>query len=269
MRPEDLSVIVCTKDRPWHLRLTLLGLAAQEVRPGEVVVADSGGREPAGELVASFTRETGLRTRHVNWRTEDFRIAVTKNAGAAAAGGKWLLFLDDDCLPLPGVVGIHLRSATAAARVLVGGFVRLDPERTRTVTAERIACGGLSGMLLPAELAFLRWRHRKGRMYSLVRHPKRPALTSGHFSVAASAFRAVNGYDESFVGWGGEDDDLRYRLTRWGARVQSIFASAVCLHLWHEPDTSKPKRWREGVNVPYLIRKDRPVRCTNGLVKRS
>ncbi len=187
MRPEDLSVIVCTKDRPWHLRMTLLGLAAQEVRPGEVVVADSGGKEPAGELVAAVARETGLRIRHVSRRTEGFRIAVTKNAGATAAGGKWLLFLDDDCLPLPGVVGVHLRSATAPTHVLAGGFVRLDPERTGTVTPERIARGRLSGLLFPAELADLRWRHRKGRVYSSVRHPKRPAVASGHFSVGAAA----------------------------------------------------------------------------------
>jgi len=266
LSPNDLSVIICTKDRPWFLRMTLLGLAAQSVRPGEVVVADAGANS-ADETLTRIERDTGLRTVRVARHTPEFQAAATRNAGAAAASGKWLLFLDDDCLPLANVVGTHLRKAADPRRWLVGGFVRLDPARTREVTPERIAAGDLARLILPKELADLHRRHRKGRFYDLIRHPKRPSIRTGQFSISAAAFRAVNGCDEGFVGWGGEDDDIRDRLIRWGARGTSLLGSAVCLHLWHEPHATKPARWREGDNVQYLLSTGRPIRCAVGLAE--
>ena len=35
-------------------------------------------------------------------------------------------------------------------------------------------------------------------------------------------YERVNGYDENFVGWGCEDDDLRLRLRHAGVRIESI-----------------------------------------------
>jgi GT2 family glycosyltransferase len=271
MGPADLSAVVCTKDRPERLRLVLLGLAAQDPRPGEVVVADSG--ETSARAVAREVRDsTGLEVGHVSRPTRTHEAAATRNAGARAARGRRLVFVDGDCVPLPGFVRAHLRAAAApggGCAVPVGGFVRLDAERSRAVTPGAIGAGSLIRLLTGEELGRLRWLHRKNRLYSMVRHPKRPALRSGNFSVSAHAFRAVNGFDETFVGWGQEDDDLGRRLRRWGAGMRSVTASAVCLHLWHEPHPTRPTTWREGVNVPYLERRDRPVRCRNGLVRET
>jgi predicted glycosyltransferase involved in capsule biosynthesis len=51
---------------------------------------------------------------------------------------------------------------------------------------------------------------------------------------------AVNGFDESYAGWGHEDADLAVRLIRQGVRRKDgRFATAV-LHLWHrENDRSQ------------------------------
>ncbi len=81
-------------------------------------------------------------------------------------------------------------------------------------------------------------------------------------------YERVNGYDENFQGWGCEDDDLRYRLRRAGVKIESILRWTRTFHLWHPSEATAPARWRDGLNVKYLLRKGRLTRCRNGLVKR-
>jgi hypothetical protein len=61
-------------------------------------------------------------------------------------------------------------------------------------------------------------------------------------------FRAVNGFDEAFEGWGFEDSDLAVRLINHGTRrKEGAFATGV-LHLWHREND----RRFEGANWDRL-----------------
>ncbi|HEV7616806.1 MAG TPA: galactosyltransferase-related protein, partial [Burkholderiaceae bacterium] len=44
----------------------------------------------------------------------------------------------------------------------------------------------------------------------------------------------VNGFDESFTGWGHEDVDLVLRLARLGVRRKGGAFSTEVFHLWHK-----------------------------------
>jgi hypothetical protein len=79
----------------------------------------------------------------------------------------------------------------------------------------------------------------------------------------------VNGCDERFVGWGQEDDDLGLRLRATGVRLESILDRTWSLHVRHPVDTSATPRWRDGVNVPYFLRRGRLKSCRHGLVERA
>ena len=76
----------------------------------------------------------------------------------------------------------------------------------------------------------------------------------------------INGYDENFVGWGGEDEDITLRMIKAGFRGKSVIPTARLLHLWH-PNELGTRSWQEGSNVDYLYRKNIPVYCANGLKK--
>ena len=43
----------------------------------------------------------------------------------------------------------------------------------------------------------------------------------------------INGFDESYSGWGLEDSDLVIRLLRSGVNHKSARFAAPVLHLWH------------------------------------
>ena len=96
-------------------------------------------------------------------------------------------------------------------------------------------------------------------------NPRKQSL-GGHFSIYRRDIERVNGYDENFVGWGGEDEDLGIRLVKAGIYCRSAIPYAKVLHLWH-PKALGNKHWREGPNIAYFKRKNIPSFCENGLIK--
>ena len=74
----------------------------------------------------------------------------------------------------------------------------------------------------------------------------------------------VNGYDETYRGWGNEDGDLRERLKRVGVWPKSIWTRAVVFHLDHPVDPSRKDRAR---NLAYSRRQEIPVVAESGIVK--
>jgi glycosyltransferase involved in cell wall biosynthesis len=114
----DVSVVVCTRDRP-----RLLGDALAALQPAlaysEVVVVDSASRSDETARVAT---EAGFRV----VRLTQPGLSRARNAGIAATAGEFVAFTDDDCLPGPTWVE---QIATAFADPLTGVVMgRLVPE---------------------------------------------------------------------------------------------------------------------------------------------
>ena len=79
----------------------------------------------------------------------------------------------------------------------------------------------------------------------------------------------LNGFDENFRAWGGEDDDFGFRLRAAKVHLKYIMNSTRSYHLWHPLAPSRPDRLRNGQNEDYLHRQVRLTHCMNGLVKRT
>ena len=102
----DVTVVIRTKDRRGLLREALASVAAQEGVRLEVVVVNDGGEE-VSDVVAAVP---GLSARHVALDPPRGRAGAA-NAGAEAAHGRFLHFLDDDDLLLPGGLGALVAAA--------------------------------------------------------------------------------------------------------------------------------------------------------------
>ena len=104
----------------------------------------------------------------------------------------------------------------------------------------------------------------KDQWYKLIHHPLKPKLTGWNIGVSRDDLESVNGFDESFVGWGCEDDDLAYRLRKVGVRVASALSYTHAYHMWHPVHVTRPVKWTDGLNVQRL-KHTRPVQCRNGI----
>ena len=268
--PPDISLVVNTFEKPRHLALVLESIALQEGVEGrfELIVADDGSRDGTADLVSDYAARVPFPVHLTTEPHDGFRLARVRNRGAALARGATLLFLDGDSILPRDHVAVHLaRRRAGVARI--GDVVRLPESACRDLDPGSLARFDPHRVAPAAERARIGRRHRRSVWQNLLRHPTKPRLAGGNFAVWRDDYRRVNGSDERFRGWGQEDDDLGLRLRASGVRLESILDATCTYHVWHPVDPSATPRWRDGVNVPYFLRRGRLTRCRMGLENRN
>jgi glycosyltransferase involved in cell wall biosynthesis len=99
MTAPDVSVIVCTHDRPAYLGACLDSLAAQHAPAGtfEVIVVDSASPPAGAAAIAALAERHGAR----RLAAPRPGLSLARNLGAHAARGRWLAYIDDDATADP------------------------------------------------------------------------------------------------------------------------------------------------------------------------
>jgi glycosyltransferase involved in cell wall biosynthesis len=237
---DPISIVVTTYEREDALDAVLRSLAGQSDRDFEVIVADDGSGPATAALVEGWRPRLGAPLSHVWHEHRDFRAGEIRNRAVLASRGRYVVFLDGDCLVRPDFVAMHRRLAERGWFV-TGNRALLSPELTRSVMTE-----GHEAERWP----LTRWlghrlSGRLNRIAALLHIPLgplrklRPKAWQGARSCNLAVWRddldAVDGFDAAFSGWGKEDSDLLVRLLHAGLRRKDgAFATGV-LHLWHPP----------------------------------
>ncbi|PMS18790.1 glycosyl transferase family 2 [Trinickia dabaoshanensis] len=274
MKPDTLiTVIVTTYNRPDALELVLAGCLAQSDRHFEIVVADDGSGTPTRELVERTAHASPIPIVHAWQPDEGFRAAASRNGAIALARGEYLIFLDGDCVPQRDFVARH--RALAQPRMLVTG--------SRILLRQRLTALALEKRLALAEQPAVFWIRQRlaGQVNKilplLLKLPdfaKRRVdgfVWRGIKTCNLGAWRAdvaaVNGFDETFVGWGHEDADLVARLHNAGIGRKNGYLATEVLHLWH-PEAARD---REGPNHDRVLARlaDGTTRAEKGLEERT
>lgn len=234
---QDFSVIVTTFDDPASLRLVLCALGVQSLQPREVIVADDGSSPETAAMLDKAAADFRFALFHVRQPHDGFRAARSRNNGIAAASCPNLAFLDQDTLPHPDWLQTHA-AALASSRVCLGACLNLMPERKADLTPVSVCQGEFTTWHTARDERRLRRFHAKSCAYALgrrigFRFRSRPSLRSQNFAVRKSDVELVNGFDESFIGWGQEDDNLGRRLYMAGIRPVVLFRQARATHIPH------------------------------------
>lgn len=149
------------------------------------------------------------------------------NLGLALAQGDYLAPLDVDLVPLEETLNRHLHLAMLSSEMLMTGYRLMGSSPTCDP-------GDLSTALEQAAIApedqpsALRKHLLHGEKFGVMPFFQRQRLL------------AISGWDEAFVGWGAEDQDL---IERYLGKTRSLCRSPelVYLHLHHEAEP----HWRE------------------------
>jgi glycosyltransferase involved in cell wall biosynthesis len=264
------SVIICFYNRLDLLPACLDSLRSSAADFCEVVLADDGSSEDVVKNVQVLIKKYDFPIIHAWHPRQGARRSATRNNGIRNATGEYLVFIDADFALLPGAIHSHVEAARHG--YFAAGRCKYTTEEQR----DRILAEGVSESLLEfvyAELpdAPIENEHRRFIRYEFLRRFRlaspRKATFGGHFSAFKEDIAAVNGYDENFEGWGGEDMDFALRMVQAGFKGTSVIRTARVLHLWH-PTEMKGKHWKEGENLHYYLQKNKPVFCKNGLIKK-
>ncbi|MBG6076227.1 glycosyltransferase family 2 protein [Polaromonas sp. CG_9.11] len=233
-----ISFIVLTYNRTDALLAVLRSLAQQCNQDHQVVIADDGSRQEQVQMLLDHCPAFQCPVLHVWHPDVGFTIARARNLAASHATGEYLVFLDGDCVPNLTFAAQHERLAQA------GHFVN----GSRVLLSQRLTADVINNALdLPSQPAhfWLRARLRgdSNKLLHLLRWPRHlfrvkknykwRGIRGCNLGVWTGDFLGVNGFDESFEGWGHEDADFVLRLSHLGIRRKNGFLATEVFHLWH------------------------------------
>lgn len=245
--------------------MCLGALARQTFSPASIVVSCDTDAAEIGQLLDRLSPEVCNLLRERTGRAPkmlhvarphqgEARLNQVRNNGlralqshAAPGPSDLVVVIDGDMALAPDAIERHAELARRAD-VIVPFRINLTEAATATLDLSRLLdpTSALPKVLIPGpgDLVTLGSRHRRYQRQLLTRRlapwltkPHKPKLLGGHHAVRFGALLNVNGYDEQYIGYGYDDDDLARRLhqsgrgntLRWQIAVRDIIAH----HLWH------------------------------------
>jgi len=171
----------------------LPGVQQFDVNDYEIIVADDNvSEELQGILSSQYPFVRTIKGPHRG-------PAANRNAGARAAGGRWLIFIDDDCIPSNFLLSAYEREINNGSAKVLEGCTVVDRKKQRF-----------------DEEAPYNWSG--GNLWSC------------NFAIEKQFFFELEGFDENFLQPCLEDVDLRFRIEKL-ARIVFV-PMAVVVHEW-------------------------------------
>ena len=191
------SVVIPTYERPDDLRRCLVSIQKSNQDPCpdyEIIITDDSKSEDCKRVVEDeFPLAIWSKGKQKN-------PAGNRNAGTNRAIGKWIVFLDDDCVAEPGFLRAYGKAIheNPTVEIFEG---RIFPDRSRTTWAESCPCNENGGLYWTSNLC-----------------------------VNKTLFQRMKGFDENFeVAY--EDVDFAYRAKIKGVQFLFVWDAQVC-HPW-------------------------------------
>lgn len=235
-----ISVILATYNWPDALNLVLQSLMSQTDRCFEIVIADDGSSDETTRVIQTYLSSPLVPIKHVWQEDLGFRKAKVLNSAIHDAAGDYLIFLDGDCVVQPDFIAQHRRLAKTDCMV-TGSRILIEKEWTLQLCAQqawsfaaflkhalRARLKRQINKVLPLFLKLPWFPFRAYRTFEWRR------IKGCNMACWKKDALAIQGFDESLVGWGHEDADFVFRLSEIGVtRITGAWATEV-LHLWHK-----------------------------------
>jgi glycosyltransferase involved in cell wall biosynthesis len=238
----NLTVIVPVYNAVRHLELVLAGFCRQTHRDFELIVADDGSGPEMRAFVEAFTKQSRFPLKYVFQSDEGFRKSRIMNSAVRLASTDYLVFVDGDCIPHRLFLQAHWenrepRTVLMGRRVNLGERMssQLTPEAVLAGTHEKLTLGKLASALLGRGSHWDEGIILNSALLRRLINRKPPYLLGSTYSLEKSLMEEINGFNEEFVGYGGEDIEFEDRMRLAGARFKWVRHQAIQYHLHHPP----------------------------------
>lgn len=237
MTGRDVSVIVCTRDRPRLLAECLNSIAAGTCLPLEVIIVDQSRTDETRRIAERMRIVAPFAVRYL--RSSTTGITSARNAGIREASGQVVLFTDDDC-----------RVSQDWVRAIADEF--RDPS---------VAC--VCGHTMPANHAdrprqtLISTLNHQGRRRVIGRHNPIAIGRGNNMAFRKESLERLGGFNER-IGVGtkmcaGDDIDVFYRLLVVGETIVHS-PEAVVYHSQPDDLESVMRKKREyAISVSALM----------------
>jgi glycosyltransferase involved in cell wall biosynthesis len=252
----QLSIVIPTYNMAGYLDQTLRSLRGQAphgLDALDIVVVDDGSDDHTQVVLAQHASQLPLRSVSRGRDAQSCR-ARARNDGLRACRGEFVFFVDSGVILEPRYLERLCRKLEAGPpRVFVAEVLGLNAHHFVHDFAPYLSRDPMD--TLTRCVAFRNhpgWMDTRAPLFESVENDlsRLPAPWSLGWSCALAlpraAAMAVDGFDESLRGWGGEDTDFCFRLWRAGAGF-AAFREALAVHLPHptEDIQAKHRSWLE------------------------
>jgi glycosyltransferase involved in cell wall biosynthesis len=254
------ALLISTYNWPKALQLIFKSIEIQSILPDEILIADDGSKEDTKEVIEAFKAKTKLNIKHVWHEDNGFRKAIILNKAVALSSCDYIIQIDGDCIMHPKFVEDHIKNAQANT-YLYG---------TRaTITKE-----ALSELYRSENIRFHYFskdiKKRSRTIYSPFFsqfYKTHEGFSSNFRGCNVSFWRKdyieVNGYNESFEGWGREDSDLVIRMGNKGVLAKRLRYVGIVYHIYH-PENSRDQL-AENDAIQELSIKNKIIKAEKGI----
>jgi glycosyltransferase involved in cell wall biosynthesis len=236
-----ISVVITTYNDDRRLELTLCGFSKQKTStPYEVIVVDDGGTSEARWVAKTWKAKYA----YLFPPSPDFRLAKARNLGLqhTCVSSQRTVICDCDTVPASDFIEKHaLIQRKIPQCVAVGlrkriGIQHIEGEdKNKLLTINHIEDGLLESLVYEQDARVV--GDRAAEYQSMTTNPRAWSVCWGcNFSAPTNAFLNLGGFDEEFIGWGGEDEDMAERFYRCGLPLVPLNDCFV-YHLDHHART--------------------------------
>ncbi len=198
-------------DKVLHLNAVLQSIAGQSLDSIECIVVEQSNQPEVVDQLPDWVTYYHLKVDD----SDLYNRSLSFNFGASKARGKYLVLHDNDLLIPSSYTKSHVE-------ILEQGFDIVNLKRfifglSSTDTENFFFANCMDKNSVPEYIL----QNAKG---------------GGSLFISKTAYQKIGGFDEQFLGWGGEDNEFWQR-----AQVLNIypFANLPMVHLWHAPQIDK------------------------------
>lgn len=247
------SLIISTYNWPEALQVCLLSVLQQSWLPAEVIIADDGSTSDTGELIDQLRSQFPIPLVHIWQPDAGFQLARIRNKAIAAARFEYLIQIDGDLILHPHFIRDHLQFSEPG-NFITGSRCMLDSELSRKIIREKKAsvsvfAKGVKNKLNGLRIPFLAKRFTHYREEDIY------YLRGCNMAFWKQDIVQINGYNEAFVGWGCEDNDIVVRLINIGLKKKTIKYSGIVFHIYHPENRRDDLKTNEALLQETLAKK--------------
>jgi glycosyltransferase involved in cell wall biosynthesis len=225
-----IALLISTYNWPEALELVLKSILKQSKMPDEVVIADDGSTNETRRLIEQYAKLFPIPVKHIWHEDHGFRKSIILNKAVKQINAEYIIEIDGDILIHQNFISDHVKSAEKGYFVQ-GSRAMLNEKKTTEMLRSKDVKLSFFSAGLKNRFNALRAPFMKKIFDIGLSDPFH--IKGCNLAFWKSDYIAVNGYYNSFKGWGGEDYEFGARLLHAGVRRKRLKWAALAFHIHH------------------------------------